>query len=192
MASSFSLSIEKAVARRYAVALLACAPDAAGKARLHGDCGLFAKIMKSEARLQPFLGHPLVPQQGKGRVLERLGAEAGCSSIFRRFLAVVVRRRRAGQLAAILEAVDEIFAHSQGLRMIEIATAATLSDHGRATIVRTLQGIFGDGLRLSWQQDPHLIAGVRLRCGSRVLDASLGGDLQMIEQDMNRRISPWS
>lgn len=63
---------------------------------------------------------------------------------------------------------------------VELQVAQTLTDHYEARLRDELEAALGDTIRLSVRDDPDLLAGAVLRVGDRVLDASVGGGLDVL------------
>ena len=62
-----------------------------------------------------------------------------------------------------------------------VESAAPLPDDLRAEVGAKLAGMYGAGLDTSFEENPALIAGMRIRVGSDVFDGSVRGRLASID-----------
>lgn len=93
----------------------------------------------------------------------------------------VIARKPRGYVAAL--------SHFQRLVKLDIArrtarveSAVPLSQDQRNTVSARLQAQYGAGLDLTFQPNPALIGGLRIRVGSDVYDGSIQGRLAELEQ----------
>ena len=83
----------------------------------------------------------------------------------------------------------DIVAHLQRLVRLETArrsakveSATALSPQEQATIQGNLTKSYGQGLNVSFTQNPALIGGVRIKVGSDVYDGSVSGRLAALQE----------
>src|SRR5262249_13937182 len=81
----------------------------------------------------------------------------------------------------------EILSHFQRLVKLEIErrtakveSAAALSPEMQADLTSKLARIYGQGLRISFAQNPALLGGLRIQVGSDVLDGSVQARLESL------------
>jgi F-type H+-transporting ATPase subunit delta len=86
----------------------------------------------------------------------------------RNYLGILTRLQKLIELAA-----DE--------RTVRLESAAPLTDRG-AGIFADLEKQFGPAYRTSYEQNPALLGGLRIRRGSKIWDGSLSGRLTRLEQ----------
>ena len=71
------------------------------------------------------------------------------------------------------------------LQTAVISTPGALSDDALKAIEATYTKMYGRPISAVTQQDPSLIAGVRVRVGDDVYDASVAGRLQRLAENVN-------
>ncbi len=171
-----------AVARRYARALA----DAAGrkdKARLEtiaSEIDLLAEVLERAPRVLRFLDDPSIPQKWKEEVVATLGREAKIGEVTRRFLQVLVERRRLAAISAISQAFTTIKDQRLGIVPVEATTAVPLSAPELKRFRESLEKMTGRTVRLELRVDPAVLGGARTRVGSRVYDGTLKRKLQTL------------
>ena len=67
-------------------------------------------------------------------------------------------------------------------RTASVESAGPLSPELRASVLAALNSRYGPGLSTVFAEQPSLIGGLRIRVGSRVLDASVLGRLVELEK----------
>jgi len=85
---------------------------------------------------------------------------------------VVIEKKPRGYVA-ILEHFKRLVKLEQDRRTARIESAVPLSPEQRAGLSSKLEGIYGKGLNLSFEQNPSLLGGLRVHIGSDVYDGSV-------------------
>jgi F-type H+-transporting ATPase subunit delta len=67
-------------------------------------------------------------------------------------------------------------------RAASVESAVPLSAELQAQVATRLKNIYGDGLNLSFAQNPSLIGGLRIQVGSDLFDGSVKMRLEKLEQ----------
>ena len=75
--------------------------------------------------------------------------------------------------------------HEVALQTAVVSTPGALSDDALKAIEATYSKIYGRPISAVTQQDTSLIAGVRVRVGDDVYDASVAGRLQRLAENVN-------
>jgi F-type H+-transporting ATPase subunit delta len=83
---------------------------------------------------------------------------------------------------AILEHFKRLVQLEEDRRAARIESAVTLNAEQQAAVTANLHRIYGRGLNISFQQNPALVAGLRVRVGSDIYDGSISGRLQQLEE----------
>lgn len=102
-----------------------------------------------------------------GRLLMQLAPEAVEASLFERLLGEVERRAES-----LRRAVEQ-----DGAGEVEVSCARPLPDADGARLRERLESVLGRAPRLVVRDDDSLVAGLVLRAGHLVLDASIAGQL---------------
>jgi F-type H+-transporting ATPase subunit delta len=88
------------------------------------------------------------------------------------FFQLLVDRDRLRDARAIVEQVDDLDDAAKGVTEVYLHVAASLGEHARERLERSLKGRYGDKYELLTSIDPELVAGFTLRVGDRFIDAS--------------------
>lgn len=82
---------------------------------------------------------------------------------------------------AILENFERLVRLDRDRQRAVVATALALPEDLQASVRTRLIGRYGTGLELTFEEDPALIAGMRVRVGSDVYDGSVRAQLARLE-----------
>ncbi len=171
-----------AVAKRYARSLA----DAAGEKgrdlldRLAADLSLAAEVIGRDTRLLRLFADPSVPARDKETVVGALAKKAKAADLTRKFLMVLIERRRMAALPAIARAFERIKDERLGMVAVEATTAVPLSATEVKRLRESLEKMTGLQVRLTLSVDPAVIGGARTRIGSRVYDGTLKRQLAIL------------
>lgn len=159
-------------ARPYAQAFLDTVPAGYDVEGFLVAAGAIQRAIAQDPRLKNFLTAPSVPIDAKGRVLDDLAARAGVDEVGRRFLGLVLERRRIVALAEILSAVRAMHDRISGVVEAQVTVAAPLDEAERARIEKALSRQLNRRVRMKVGVDPKILAGFVAKVGSEVFDAS--------------------
>jgi len=175
------------MAGRYARALaeIAGENDAAALGTIGAELDLVAGMMTREPALGRFFDSPTARAADKESALATLATRAGLTDLMRRFLAVVIDRRRMASLPAIAAAFAEIRDRAAGIVPVEATVAVGMDEAETARFRRALETMTGRKVRLSVAIDPEIVGGVRTRIGSRVYDGTVKSHLK----ELHRRLA---
>ena len=98
----------------------------------------------------------------------------------RRVAQQIAASRRRGSLAVLAD-FKRLVRLDRDRHAAVVASAVPLPDDLRASVGDSLARIYGPGLDTSFEQDPDLIAGMRIRVGSDVYDGTLRTRLAALE-----------
>jgi F-type H+-transporting ATPase subunit delta len=94
----------------------------------------------------------------------------------------VLQRKPRGYIL-ILEHFKRLVKLEQGRRAARVESAVTLSPEQLSSLSGNLGKIYGEGLNITFVQNPALIGGLRVRIGSDVYEGSISARLQQIEEN---------
>ena len=167
---------KKTVARRYASALFnlldASKVEAARSALLD-----FSRFLHQSPSFIHVLASPVFSLEEKQGVLDELNTRIGSPAIMKGFLGQLLKKNRVGFLPEIAEAFGEIVDKQKQLQHVWISSARDISAKEKKEIQAHLGTRLQRDVKVSFQTDPNLIAGLEIRIGSRVIDNSVRGKL---------------
>jgi F-type H+-transporting ATPase subunit delta len=167
------------VARRYAAALLGSAGtdkkvDAAAK-----DLALVGETLAASRELRLLIASPVVRPGKKAEVFRALfGSKIGKET--QGFIELLLEKRREGNLPEIIEAFGTLWDERKGIVNVHVTSATDLSSAQEKSLQKELARATGKEIRLKTSVDTAIKAGLVVRVGDTVLDASLRRQLEIL------------
>lgn len=171
-------------ARPYAQALLRTAGSLEATVAVRDELAAFRRAMEEVPGIARMAANPAVPSEVKERVVEQVAEAVGASPLARRFLALLLRNYRLGQLPAVVDTLEDLLNRRLGIAIAEVTTAEALSEAERNELEKTLERLLDRDVELKLAVDPALMAGFVARVGSDLYDASLRGQLHRLASRM--------
>ena len=126
------------------------------------------------------MASPVLEINEKKAALEKLFS-AELTPSFLNLLKLLADRQRIGLLNSVLERLLEIYRQQRNIALATITSAATLKEDQQADLLKKVQSIAGtDNLEIDLKVDPELIGGFVVNVGSKVIDASIAGQVRRL------------
>ncbi len=148
------------VGARYAQALFDLAKAGGRLAAVEADLKSFKLMRRESVDLRRLLDSPAFSAEDKTKALVAVAAAAKFDDITRKFLGLMAQNRRAGGIASAITAFEALAAAERGVASAEVTTAVKLT--------------------------PAQEAGLKVRVGSRLYDASLRSKLDSLRFALKR------
>jgi F-type H+-transporting ATPase subunit delta len=136
---------------------------------------------KASLPLRHAIASPAFGMEDKIAVLTALGSRLGCPPVGQTFLGQLVRKNRVGFLPEIAEAFAKLVDQSKGTQQVTVSSAAALSQAEQDRIKARLRELLKREVDVTFQADPHLLAGLQFHIGSTVVDSTIRGRLQAMQ-----------
>ncbi len=146
------------------------------------SAGAIQRAIAQDPRLKHFLTAPSIPLDAKSRVLDELAARAGADQFGRRFLGLVLEKRRIVALPQILSTIRAVHDRISGIVEAQVTVAAPLDPAERARIEEALARKLNRRVRMKVEVDPKILAGFVARVGSEVFDASAARAIEKFQE----------
>jgi F-type H+-transporting ATPase subunit delta len=174
----------KALAERYAGALVDVALENKQADRIKQELADFAKLVRESAELHSFLANPSIARAAKHSAIEAIVARMGASRTLRNYLFVIVDQRRAGMLIEIEQAFGRLLDARQGITQAAVTSATELTAAERAELSAALAKLTGQKVQAQYTTDSALIGGAVVRIGSTIYDGSVRTQLERMRARM--------
>jgi F-type H+-transporting ATPase subunit delta len=174
----------KALAERYAGALVDVAVANKQADQVKQELADFAALVRESPDLQAFLSNPSIARAAKHSAIEAVVKRMGASRTLRNYLFVIVDQRRAGMLIEIQEAFSRLLDARQGIRQAQVTSATELTAKERAELGAALEKLTGDKVLAQFTTDAALIGGAIVQIGSTIYDGSVRTQLQRMRAQM--------
>jgi len=130
--------------------------------------------------LSQAMSSPVLEVSSKKAALEKLFAKE-LSPSFLNLLKLLADRQRIGILDAVLERMLELYREQRNIALATVTSAAELNDQQQAELFKKVKALAGsDKMEIDLKVDPSLIGGFIVSVGSKVIDASLAGQVRRL------------
>ena len=130
--------------------------------------------------LRQAMASPVLEVEAKKAALEKLFTDQLTPS-FLNLLKLLADRQRIGVLDAVLDRMLELYREQRNIALANVTSATALSDEQQAELSNKVQAVAGtDKLEIKLSVDPDLIGGFVVKVGSKVIDASLAGQVRRL------------
>lgn len=137
-------------------------------------------LWNESPELREALASPVLEVEAKKAAITSLFSEQ-VSATFLNLLKLLADRQRIGYLDAVLERLLELYRDQNRIALAAVTSAEALSDEQLARLTEQVKAVAGtDKVEITTAIDPALIGGFVLRVGSKVIDASLSGQVRRL------------
>jgi F-type H+-transporting ATPase subunit delta len=167
-------------AERYARALFMVAERRGEIFEALEDLKRLLALVRGDPRLDTYLGSPLVPLERKRALLKSALASRVLVPVAS-FMDLLLRKKRMGLFPAAVDEYEQQVRTWQGLQEAEAVSAVPLTGDERKRLHARLERATGLTIELKTRVDPALVGGLYVRIGDRVMDRSVKGLLQSLQ-----------
>ncbi len=142
-------------------------------------------LMSESQEFKDFVQNPVIANEDKKAVLKQVMGDANPYLV--NFMMLLVDKRRIVFLESIINQYLSLLRKLNQTALAEVISARELSDEQKGNIVERVKGIVeARDVELKTSVNPDLIGGVIIKVGSKVIDASLRGQLRRISVSLNQ------
>jgi len=173
------------IAEPYAQALMSIAQSQNLTEDFGRDIRDLETLLDESAELRDFVTNPVIQDSDKKAVLQNIMGN-GAHALLVNFLMLLVDKRRIVFLQEVLAQYLVLLRKLNQTVLAEVTTARELTSEQEREIehkVRVMTSAREAELKVS--VDPSILGGIIIRVGSKVVDASLQGQLRQIGMSLN-------
>ena len=173
--------IVSGMAGRYATALfdLACETNAIDQ--VQADLKAFDGLITANPDLMRLVRSPVFGADEQEKALGAVLDKAGIGGIAAKFLRVVTSNRRLFAVRDMIRGFNAKVAAHKGEVTAQVTVAEQLNDARMNDIRSALREVTGKDVQIDINVDPSIIGGLKVKLGSRMVDASLRTKLNSIK-----------
>jgi F-type H+-transporting ATPase subunit delta len=172
--------IVSGMAGRYATALFELALEERALDAVQGDLDRFAALLDGSADLVRLVRSPVFGADEQGKALAAVLDKAKIGGLAAKFLRLVTEKRRLFAVREMISAFRALVARHKGETRAEVTVAEPLADKHLDALKSAIAGAAGKNVALDVKVDPSILGGLKVKLGSRMIDASLKTKLNSI------------
>jgi F-type H+-transporting ATPase subunit delta len=176
--------IVSGMAGRYATALFELALEQKAVDQVQSDLKSFEALVASSPDLTRLVRSPVFSAEEQARALGAILDKAGIKGIAANFLRVVAGNRRLFAAHEMIRGFNALVAKHKGEVIAEVTVAEQFNDARMNEIRDALKQVTGKDVQIDVTVDPSIIGGLKVKLGSRMVDASLRTKLNSIKLAM--------
>ena len=174
------------LATPYADALLQVGESRGDTDSLATEAKALLEAWNASSELQAAMRSPVLSVEGKKNALNKLFSE-GTSPAMLNLLKLLADRQRIGMLDAVLERFLELYRELRGITLAHVTSATALSEEQQRKLTEKVKAVAGtSSVDIDLSVDSALIGGFVVRLGSKVIDASLQGQVRRLGLSLAR------
>lgn len=137
-------------------------------------------LWRESPELRAAMASPVLEVEAKKAVLVKLFGDS-LSEPFINLLRLLTDRQRIAHLDAVLERLLDLYRDQNRIALATVTSATPLSEEQQARMAEKVRSVAGtDKVEINQLVDPSLIGGFVLSVGSKVIDASLAGQVRRL------------
>ena len=169
------------MAGRYATALFELALESNAVDPVKSDLAAFDALIAANPDLSRLVRSPVFSADEQVKALSAVLERAGIRSLAANFLRVVASNRRLFAAREMIRGFNALVAKHKGEVTAQVTVAERLNDARMNEIRDALKSVTGKDVQIDVDVDPSIIGGLKVKVGSRMVDASLRTKLNSIK-----------
>ena len=169
-----------ALSGRYAKALFELAKADNSSDKVEADLLQLIKVVDNSKELTALLKNPAVSRASVSKVMAEVLKKLGASDLSVKFILMTTQNGRVKYLTEIVKAFSALMMKSRGEEYAYVTTAEKLKDSQIKEVEKALGSALGSKIKAVASVNDEILGGVIVRIGSKMLDASLSGQLSKL------------
>eukprot|EP01024_Parvocaulis_polyphysoides_P059110 TRINITY_DN6380_c0_g1_i4.p1 TRINITY_DN6380_c0_g1~~TRINITY_DN6380_c0_g1_i4.p1 ORF type:complete len:229 (-),score=29.70 TRINITY_DN6380_c0_g1_i4:320-1006(-) len=173
------------LATSYATALIDLSQEKNVLEEVHTDMDTLQHVLKKDQGLSNFFGNPMISEDKKCAVLDKIAGQANFSVFTTNFLKLLVERGRMEAIEEIFEQFDLEYCKLTDTQVAILRSVVKLEADQQMSLAHKIKELSGSkNIRLIPMIDESLIGGFVIEYGSSRIDLSVKGHLERIGNEL--------
>ena len=178
--STFSNSTSQS----YAVALYELAKENSELNNAEDGMNGLKKLLNDNSDFKEMISNPTARKEEKKKVIFEIADRYNFSQTLKKFLGFITIKNRLFFLDKIIDSFLNIISINKGELKAKLVSSKQLSKKELENIQSELSKDFKSPIKVDYIHDPNLLAGLIIKVGSVMVDASIRNKLKQLEQNM--------
>ncbi len=178
--------MSEVVARRYARAIFELGKEKSQLVPFGKQLAAFADLYQQSEDFRQVGDSPLLSEDSRAKVVEKLGARLGASKDIVQFMRLLMRRGRLPVLPDVVRQFDQMVDEHNGVLRATVRSSNELSAAYLNKLKGRIEQATGKKVVMRFERDETLIAGVLTQIGDRVIDGTVRGRLEQLASSLQQ------
>ena len=175
----------KLVVKRYATALFDLAASEGAMAKYEEEVKVIVKALHDEPDFMAVLQDHKVTRENKISIVENIFTDKVSAPIVG-LLVLLVNKGRQAEILNVLEAFLDMVKAESGIIKAVVTSAIPLKEAQLTALKEKLEASTKSKIELETIVDSSIIAGLIVRVGDKVVDASYRGEMQTLKKQLSK------
>ncbi len=172
------------VASRYAEALYQAAEEVGDVRAVMQDMSVLRRDLTADRETMVYLANPLWAAEDKKTALADVASKLKLSDETLRCLELIADRNRFAELDLILDDFCHLYYVRHGIVEVKVETVKPLSKAQDEKLKTNLEKLLAKKVLINYQISPEILGGLVVSYGSNMIDDSISGKLNRLENVM--------
>ena len=172
------------IATTYALALYEAAADKKAVSKVYDDVKKLQLEISKNSDFIKYFANPLWDNESKAEVLQAIAKKMKFVSVTSNCLNIIAQNGRFAELKEILQEFIHLYHQKNNIIEVEVQSVQALSSVQLKKLETTLEKNLNKKVLVSYQIKPEILGGLKIKYGSNMIDDSILGKLNRIEQVM--------
>ena len=178
--STFSNSTSKS----YAIALYELSKENSDLDKVEEQMKSLNKLLNESFDFKEMILSPTVSKDDKVNIILAIANKNNFSETLKKFLGLMAKKNRLFFLDKIIESFLNLVSNNKGELKAKLISSKKLSIEEQKKIQSELSLDFKSQIKINYEYDPELIAGLIIQIGSVMVDTSIKTKLKKLEKNM--------
>lgn len=171
--------------KRYTQGLASALGDEKEYHAVSRELAEFSTLLSTRQDLADVLASPFVAAKKKGQIIMEILAASSFSEKTKRFIGLLLEHSRLPLLGDILQAIPVFWNEHKGVSTFEASSVVALTGAQKSRLKAQLERMEKRPVDLTFKIEPGLVAGISLKKGNIVYDASIKGHLSKLKEKIS-------
>ena len=171
-------------ASRYSLALYELAEENRLVQEIEKQSLGLIKLIDESKDFELIVRNPINKKEDQINIINKISEHYNFNILLKKFLCLLVEKRRLFFLQNILRNFVDICSHKRGEVKAKLVAAKQLNNNEVNKIKDELSKDFTNKIKLDYKYDPSLIGGLIIQVGSVMIDTSIKSKLKQLENKM--------
>ena len=174
---------EDSVALGYSRALYDIASNSDQVDQIEGELKALDGLLKGSKDLEKVIMHPGVSLHVKKKLAENILSHE-CSPLLKKFLFVIIDKRREKLLNLVYTAYLSVVREVKGIVLAEVQSTIELTEGNIVKLKANLEKVIGKEVEITATINPKILGGLVIRFGDKLIDGSIRGKLSKLKKNL--------